>query len=106
MSEALRKTQAGLADREQKQKLWGTLPFVVVGLLAAVGVGWIVYGYTQTTSSTSGVNGPRLQVDRELIDLGDQYFNTTARATFNITNTGDGALNLTVPKMATVVEGC
>lgn len=113
MSEPLRKTEARIAERErrrqqreQKQKLWRTIPLVIIALLAVAGVGLIVYGKTQAQANITGANGPRLALDRDQIDFGDQHFNTTVRATFKVTNAGDGTLSLNVPKVATVVEGC
>ncbi len=113
MSEPLRKTKARIEERErrrkqreQKQKLWRTIPLVIIALLAVVGVGLIVYGKTQATANVQGVNGPRLQVDRDQIDFGDVHLGNTVRASFKVTNAGDGTLTLNVPKVATVVEGC
>ena len=77
------------------------LPFALVGVLVLVGTGLIVYA----AQSTGGV-GPRLQVDREQVDLGDQHFNTVVRASFKITNAGDRPLSVSAPKTATAVEGC
>lgn len=107
MSETIRKTEARMIERdrrrqarERSQKLWRTLGFVAVGVLLALGLGLVIYG------SQAGSGAPRLQLDREQVDFGDQHFNNPVRASFKITNTGDGALTLNVPKVATVVEGC
>ncbi len=82
------------------KQLYSLLPFVVLGVLVVIGVGLIVYG----TLSPGGT--PRLQVDRDSIDFGDQHLNNTVRAIFTITNAGVGALTLNVPKTPTVVQGC
>ncbi len=109
----MRKTQARLAYRErrqkreeQKQKLLKIVPFMLVGLLAVLGAGMLIYSSSQASSDIAGAKGPRLQLDREQIDLGDQHFGTTVRASFRVTNVGDGTLKLDLPKVATVVQGC
>ncbi len=113
MSESMRKTEARTAERgrrrrerERKEKLWWTVPFVVVGLLVVIGAGLLIHGTIQATADVKGVNGPRLQVDRDKIDFGDVHLGKTVRASFKITNGGDGTLKLDVPQVATVVEGC
>ena len=114
MSEELtRKTQARIAERERRQqererrrKLVRALPFVIIGLLVVAGVSLVLYGNSQSAGIAQGKEGPRLQIDHDQIDFGDQHFNTTVRATFKITNGGDGTLVLNVPKLASVVEGC
>lgn len=73
---------------------------LVVALLVIAGIVLLVVGLTQPSGT------PRLQLDREAIDFGDQHFNVTVRAAFKLTNTGDAPLNLTVPKLPTVKEGC
>lgn len=75
------------------------LPLVVAGLFV-VGIVLLVLGLTQPSGTG------RLQVDRDLIDFGDQHFNTTVRATFNIKNVGDGPLTLNVPRVPEVKQGC
>ncbi len=112
MSETTRRTEARIAAREQrrqereaKARLWRRIPLVIVGVLVLLGVGLVVYG-TVGQPNVTGVNGPRLQVDQEKVDLGDQHFGTTVRATFKLTNTGDGTLTLNPPQIATVVQGC
>lgn len=113
LAEPMRKTQSRTAERErrrhvqeQKQRLWRTLAFVGVGLLVAIGVGLVLYGTLQPGANITGANGPRLQLDREQIDFGDQHFNNPVRASFKVTNAGDGTLTLNAPKVASVVEGC
>ncbi len=113
MSEPIRKTEARLTARElrrkkheQQARLWKTVPLLVVGILALIGAGLVAYGTFSRSSDVQGVAGPRLQLDRDQIDMGDQHFNTTVRAMFRITNTGDGTLKLDAPKVASVVEGC
>ncbi|MBI4790764.1 MAG: hypothetical protein HY782_27360 [Chloroflexi bacterium] len=104
-----RRTQARTAERERRrsrqdrqQSLARIAPFILVAILALAGLGLIVYGNT----ATSGGVGPRLQVDRDQIDLGNRKFDAPVRAAFNVKNAGDNPLTLGVPKLVTAVEGC
>ncbi len=112
MSEAVRKTQVRAAERERRRKQRETrtrlknIPFVLVGLLALVGAGLFAYGAFAQSADIQGKNGPRLQVDRDTLDLGDLHYDKTVRASFKVTNAGDGTLKLEPPKVATAVEGC
>lgn len=81
---------------------------VIRGLLLALsallicgGLGYYAYVYLPF-----GGNGPRLQVDPDQLDLGDQHLDYVARASFEVKNTGDRPLNLEIPKTATTLEGC
>ncbi len=113
MSEQVRRTQARAAERERRRqqretraRLWKIIPLVLVGLMALSGAGMIAYGALNPSPDIQGKQGPRVQVDQETVDLGDQHFGTTVRATFKVTNAGDGTLKLDVPRIATVAEGC
>ena len=114
MSDSMRKTQARIAERErrrkqgeQRQKLFKIVPLVLIAILAVVGVGYTVYTRTaKPHPANPGVIGPRLEVDREQLDLGNRKLNEPVRAAFNIKNVGDDTLNLGVPKLVTALEGC
>ena len=101
MSEPTQIVERGNRGKPTKQKLYWWLPFALIGIFILLAVGLVVYG-----TQPAGRIGPRLQLDREQVDLGDQHFNTVARASFKITNAGDTPLSLTVPKTATALEGC
>ncbi len=49
---------------------------------------------------------PRLAVDRTEIDLGFLPFEKPARATFTLTNVGDGPLTIAGMPRVRVVQGC
>jgi hypothetical protein len=110
----MRKTQARVAEREhrraqqaRKERLQWQIPVAVGVLLLALGVGYLVFTTRSNPSGiVKGVNGPHFQADTEKIDLGDQPLGKTVKAAFNVKNTGDGTLILTVPQMATLLEGC
>lgn len=111
----IRRTQARVAERErrrrkeeQKGKLLKIVPLTLVAILAIAGIGYAVFSTVVKPPHTAnaGVIGPRLQVDQEMLDLGNRPLNVPIRAQFNVKNTGDDTLNLVVPQMVTALEGC
>lgn len=111
----MRRTQARIAERERRRKqeeqrsrLLKIVPLTLVVILAAVGVGYAVLPSVikPPRPANAGVVGPRLEVDREQLDLGDRKLNVPIRASFNVKNVGDNTLNLAVPQMVTAIEGC
>ena len=110
-NQPIRKTQARTMERERARKqaerrdaIMHTLPYVIA---AAVVLFLGIAGYLVLNQPiTPGTLGPRLQVDQEKIDLGNQPLNKTVRAAFTVKNVGDGTLKLDVPRVATLLEGC
>ncbi len=107
----IRKTQARVVERERtraqqerKNAMKTAIP-LIIALVVIVYVVFVVFT-TANQATVQGTIGPRLQVDREQIDLGHREFNETVRAAFTIKNVGDGTLNLTVPRVAEALEGC
>lgn len=49
---------------------------------------------------------PKLQVDTEVVDLGDVKLGKTVEAAFVLANVGDQPLSLTATPYVEVVEGC
>lgn len=76
-------------------------------LLLAVGI-WV--GLRSTSGSTPNLtpqaDGPRLMVDRELIDLGVQPVDRLVTATFQVSNQGAGPLHILDEPVVELVEGC
>ena len=72
---------------------------VIIFLAVAVGAvwGWPVF---------SGAGTPRLAVDRNEVDLGDRPFGQRVRASFTLTNSGNGALTVEGTPTVTALEGC
>lgn len=110
----IRKTQARIAERERrrrqeerKERLKYLLPLAAAAILLALGLGLYFYPSLANSSQTvQGANGAHFQANTEKIDLGDEPLGKTVNATFDIRNTGDGSLTLTVPQIASVLEGC
>lgn len=49
---------------------------------------------------------PQLQVSTERLDLERQSLGNSVHTSFDLRNTGKGALTLSVPRSATLLEGC
>lgn len=58
-----------------------------------------------TWSTSSYTGGPRLAVDRTLVDHGSVAYNHEVRATYRLKNVGDQLLTLQQPSVE-VAEGC
>ncbi len=76
---------------------------VIVLLAAAAGGGWWLW---RTPEPEASGGTPRLVLDRDTIDLGPMALNTPARATFTLTNAGDGTLRITGVSSVRALEGC
>ncbi len=107
-NQPIRKTQTRAAERvrarqhaERRDALTRTLPFVIGAAIVLFIVIAVSLVFNQTATGA-----PRVQVDREKIDLGNRIFDQPVRATFIVKNVGDGALKLETPQVATVLEGC
>ena len=79
------------------------LLIVGVGLIAlAIVAGvWFLLAPSQNAGGT-----PEFQVNTDRIDFGKQILGNTVHAEFIVKNIGKGALMLTVPRAATLVDGC
>ncbi len=110
---SMRKTQARVAARdrrrqqeERNKKLRIAIP-VAVGIIAVLAAGYSLLAQAKpAVPANPGIVGPRLQVDRDQIDLGYQHLGNVVRAVFNLKNAGDAALNLNVPQTVTLLQGC
>lgn len=78
----------------------------VVGVLAVVALlAWQTSKGTEPdTARADGT--PNLALDRSNIDFGDVPMNKMVKASFMVSNTGDGLLSFAVPPVPEVVEGC
>ena len=83
--------------------LWAGL--AIVGVLAVVALLAWQSGRGAESDTASG-GAPNLQVDQTSIDFGDVPMNQMVKASFKLSNTGDGTLNIVAPPVPEVVEGC
>ncbi len=87
--------------RRQNQRKSFPWPLVAFG-------GILIVAAIFLFSSQGGVSGgtPSIAVDQQLIDYGDQHFNTNLTFAIKVTNTGDGILRFKEQPYIEVVEGC
>jgi len=88
---------------------WPVAAALAVGVLLLAGGLW----WSQSSTSAQPVpgftpqaGGPRLAVDRDLIDLGVQPLNRTATAIFRVSNVGSSPLQILGEPAVELVQGC
>ncbi len=86
-----------------RRRRWG--PVLTVVALVVVG-GSLATGWWVTAAREGQDGTPKLVVDRDAIDLGPLAFNAPARATFTLTNAGDGNLTIDGVPRVKAVQGC
>lgn len=93
--------RAGNVTATERRRGWAVVAATVVALIGVAFWLWPTRGPTMTGAGT-----PRVAVDRTEIDLGRLPFERPARATFTLSNLGDGPLTLAGSPPVRVVEGC
>ncbi len=92
-------------SRNSNNKKFNTSSLLLLGGIALVAIAIVAFVWISLAPSSGG-GAPQIQVDNERIDFGKQPFERPVRATFQIRNTGKGTLTLSVPRVATLLEGC
>jgi hypothetical protein len=82
------------------------IPFTLVAILLSALLGACAAPAPAASYTPSVRGAPSLQVDRELIDLGDQAVKTPVLAAFTLTNVGDQPLKFTAAPYIEVAAGC
>lgn len=85
----------------KNRNAWLALAAIAVGAVVLLGLVWSAFG-----SGPAGNGTPQLKVNTERLELGVQAFNHPVRASFEITNVGNGTLTLNSPASPTVLQGC
>lgn len=88
--------------RKRSWLLWAGL--AVVAVLAVVAL--LAWQSNRSADAGTASGTPNLEVDQTHIDFGDVPMNKMVKASFKLSNTGDGPLNVVVPNTPEVVEGC
>ena len=79
-----------------------------IGLALVIGIGawFFLQKPAQVTFAAQSAGGPRLAVDKELIDFGPVRFERMVEARFRLRNVGDQPLRLAVNPQVEAIEGC
>lgn len=101
-----KKTRPNPARQVHKQSKSGSPAWLLVGGLALVSIAILVLVWFALTPQGGNGSVPKLQVSSERLELGKQILGNTVHAKFDVTNTGQGTLTLSVPASVTVLEGC
>ncbi len=89
-----------------KKKAPVTWILVIVGLVILAAAVFFATRGSQASANTTADTGGKISVDKTQIDFGDQHFGQTVTATFKVTNTGTGTLEITTAPTIEVKEGC
>lgn len=99
-----KKASGGPARRHQNRSLMS--PALLIGGIALVSLAVLIVVWIALSPNRGNGGVPQIQVNAERLELGKQLFGRPVRAAFTVTNAGNGALTLQVPRVATVLEGC
>lgn len=99
-----------IKKKEKPQPWWKKASPLLLGLggLLLVGVAafLIARAYQPAPRISPQVSGPRLQVDRQVIDFGEVRMGIPVKATFKLTNIGDEPVRFVRQPYIQVLEGC
>ena len=98
-----------IKNKNARRRWLAFLPIAgsVLLIIAAVAVAFAVQrGRTPGKAAAEVKGGPRLQVDKETVDLGRVDFGRMMGARFQLTNVGDDTLRFSKQPYIEVVEGC
>jgi hypothetical protein len=96
-------------SKAQSRSLWARLRVpALIGLVVVMGLAtWFFLPRKSAVSDAAQYRGgPRLAVDRDLIDFGSVRFERRVQARFRLRNVGDKTLRLPAFPPVEVVEGC
>lgn len=79
---------------------------LVLAVIVGVATWYLLPRESLTSDAAQGRSGPRLAVDKELIDFGAVRFNKMVDARFLLKNVGDQPLKLAVDQRVEAIEGC
>lgn len=104
-----RKAKLKSSPKVQQGPRWPK--FLIPGLLAvSVAAGAGTWFFLQKSSpqvaAVQYTGGPRLAVDKDLIDFGTVRFEKFVTARFRLRNVGDQPLRVAVDRQVEAIEGC
>lgn len=92
--------------RSQPWLLWIGVSLTGILVAAVALLTWQANSGSTPDTAISAGGTPNLVVDQTNIDFGDVPVNQMVKASFKLSNTGDGQLSLDVPPAPEVVDGC
>lgn len=95
--------------REKKRKQQRRLQLMLLvggGLLMVAGILFAVLRNSKPVATVEVIGSPSLQVDQEVVDLGDVTLGNTVEVSFQLTNVGDQDLRFSEVPTIEVLAGC
>ncbi len=87
---------------------WGFLvsSAVVVAMVVGLATWYFLPERSHLSDAAQYKGGPRLVVDKDLVDFGSVRFEKWVEAKFRLRNVGDQPLQLAVDRQVEAIEGC
>ena len=107
MGKARRKRSSTRPPSQRRGRVGLAISAGLCLVILAAATAWMLLPKNGTTGEAAQYRGgPRLVVDKELIDFGAVRYNQFVEARFRLTNVGDQPLQLPASPPVDVVEGC
>ncbi|MAT43684.1 MAG: hypothetical protein CL609_15210 [Anaerolineaceae bacterium] len=95
-----------ISKRSQAKQNKNPLFLIAGGILVLLIASLLVFNNKPEKYTPEVSGSPSLQVDEELVDLGDVQLGKTVQTSFKISNVGDQELRFTQKPYVEVKEGC
>lgn len=107
-SGAARSTSRPVAAPPARRRPWAMWAGLAGGIvLAALALtAFLAWQDSRNANSPTTGGAPNLEVDQTRIDFGDVPMSKLVKASFKLSNTGDGPLKISAPPVPEVLEGC
>lgn len=107
MGKGKRRAEISRRVPRRSPRAWFLVPGLVGFAIVVGAVSWILLPWGNSVSSAAQYQGgPRLAVDRDLIDFGNVPFKRMVKASFRLRNVGGKPLQLPANPPLETVEGC
>ena len=107
MAKERRKGQSGSKAQISSRRRSFLVPgAIALALVLGAATLFLLKQPTPATFAAQQAGGPRLAVDKELIDFGAVRFERMVEARFRLRNVGDQPLRLAVDRRVEAIEGC
>ena len=107
MAKSKGESRPGPKTRSRSRRLSSLIPGgLIIALLAGLGTWYFLVNFSSQVVAAEYKGGPRLAVDRDLVDFGHVHFKNLVTARFHLRNVGDQPLVLAVDPRVEAIEGC